>query len=539
MAIAGELFRVTGMCLCFMFIGKLGILGNTFFWNDSLSESQKFTLGTIAEYMIGAGILGLIKIMYEAIKNEFESLANARHALLVSASHETNWTLAGRQTSTDAVAQSGIGLRSMFLASDSSSSARWAKLVLSTDGLVDDEDLIHWCNNISRHEDARHIKYFAALLRRDTALAIEITGMRPLVVFRLQEALDADDESPWLSTALSLQNLSAKLDHNHIFMSARALKSIFNEIDEDSSGQITEQEFMSWMNDYRPKSGAQKRKHVLHTLIHSSGFWCLLAPVVGLFFIVGPGHLWPAAGVHGVSTATSTQVAFALFFVGAAENMRQAWRAQAYEFDEYEQAELELKSSIECITDALEATSAAARLAAAVAMAGAESVSSLRGDPPPEEVVMLEVHQAHPQLRASLDYRRQEDPIPQASAVHSMGSALIGSGAQSLGSGAKFLRTGVQFLGSTAASGVHVIGSKAASGAHVIGSKAASGAKALGLVDDVSGAAASDTPNRAVPNDADASAAAAEATVDDFMAEMSTDVPSASRKPTADEDGTL
>jgi hypothetical protein len=351
-----------------MLLGKLAVLGNSFFWVNSLSEQNKFAIGTVAEYLIALGIIGLIKLMHESIENEFEAMQNARHTMLVEASHESDWGTKGQQQLDEGVAATGVGLRSMFLASNSSSTALWVKRILQSDGVVEDEDLSSWCNTLSRHQDACHIKYFAALLRKDTAMAAEISGIRPLVIFRLLEALESPTENPWQATSLSLKALSKKLEHNHIFMSLRALESVFSEIDSDSSGKITELEFMSWMKGYRPKNALQKRRHVLRTMFTSSGFWCLVAPVAGLFFVVGPGHLWPKEGLGGLSTATSAEVAYALFLVGAAENMRQAWHAQAYEYDEYEQAELELKSSIECITDALEASAVATKLAAGIAI---------------------------------------------------------------------------------------------------------------------------------------------------------------------------
>jgi hypothetical protein len=138
------------------------------------------------------------------------------------------------------------------------------------------------------------------------------------------------------------------------------MELLFKEIDGDETGSITKSEFTTWMDNYRPVTAAARRALVLHEMSTSIGFYALVCPFVGL--VVVTIALWNPT--PSLTLVVGREVFRTLAFVGALENMRQAWRAEALKCDAYEQAKLELKASVETAADDLERDRAAAEAAA-------------------------------------------------------------------------------------------------------------------------------------------------------------------------------
>ena len=150
---------------------------------------------------------------------------------------------------------------------------------------------------------------------------------------------------------------------------------------------------------------------VLHKMLAHTSFWALVAPMLGVVLLQGPGSYWPgsttttttaaftsgnitavAADVDAAASVTivaeysnfpksiSDQLAVILITVGAIENMRQAWHAQAFSFDSLEQARLDLKSAIESKMDNFEMAARAMKTAATVALAASAQAKRIVGD---------------------------------------------------------------------------------------------------------------------------------------------------------------
>ena len=255
----------------------------------------------------------------------------------------------------------GLGARGMFFANLSDSSADWVEQIVGSDNALPGDMLTEWCRKLDSHPWANHIKYFAAALRRDTAMVTEITGMPLGVVYRLQEALSNEHENPWRTRSLDLVTWQSLLANNHVFIASKPIERIFEEIDLKSNGSITHADFVAWMSKYRPVSIHQKRALVLHQMLTSWGFWWLVCPLVGfVLYLISIPQSGPYSEIVGV------QILRTCYIVGSIENMRQAWRAKAVSCDAFEQAKLELKAGVETACDRLERERIKAKKKAAI-----------------------------------------------------------------------------------------------------------------------------------------------------------------------------
>jgi Ca2+-binding EF-hand superfamily protein len=377
LAITGTLFRPTGLCMTGMLFAKIAIFGNGFLWKDQFSADDKHTITVAALHLIGLGVIGFILMLRDSIGAELELRQNTRQTLINAATHESNWEEEGQQELTEDAARSGVSIRELFRLLRTNDSSAWVQRVLSTDGCLAKHDIKVWCETISNSPHLNHIKYFSALLRRDVPLACEMTGMPAVVVYRLCEALETDAENPWQMTSLTLKQLSKLLEHNNIMIATHLLEDVFNEIDVTNAGRITHDQFSSWIASYRPLGEFEKQQQVRHTLLMSMGFWKLVCPLVGVILLLGPGYLWAEGGLHpSFPASSSAQLAFILIFVGAAENVRQAWRAEMMQFDQFEHDQLDFKASIESATDKLEMVAHMAANAAVIATAAAAAAAA-------------------------------------------------------------------------------------------------------------------------------------------------------------------
>jgi hypothetical protein len=246
-------------------------------------------------------------------------------------------------------AVASVGARGMFFANLRSSSADWVEQILGSDNALPGGKLAEWCRKLDSHPWANHIKYFAAVLRRDVAMVTEITGMPLGVVYRLQEALSNEHENPWRTRPLDLVTWQSLLTNNHVFIASKPIERIFEEIDQKSNGSITHADFETWLGKYRPVSIHQKRALVLHQMLASWGFWWLVCPLVGfVLYLISIPQSGPYSETVGV------QILRTLWASRAIQNMMQAWRAKAVSCDAFEQAKMELKACVETACDRLE-----------------------------------------------------------------------------------------------------------------------------------------------------------------------------------------
>jgi hypothetical protein len=368
MRIAAGIFSTTGTCLMLMMLGVIALFGNDFLW-AFIDEGTRTGIAIASVFGMACGSIGFMRLMYDATACEFEAHQNARHALIHSVQDEGDWATDGRQVLDEAAAHSGIGITSMFTAHLGVSASDWVKQVLGSDHLIAREQLLEWCTQIDQGPTLRHIKYFVAMLQRNVPMVAKLTGMPVGVIYRLQEALNTENESPWKSRPLDVQTLQALLSRNHIFIPTHPMELLFKEIDGDGTGKITKSEFTTWMDHYRPVTAAAQRALVLHEMFTSIGFYALVCPFVGL--VVVTIALWNPT--PALSVVVGREVFRTLAFIGALENMRQAWRAEALKCDAYEQAKLELKASVETAADDLERDRAAAEAAAKRAARAADT----------------------------------------------------------------------------------------------------------------------------------------------------------------------
>ena len=363
-AIAGAVFSITGVCLMLMLAGTVALFGNDFLWPPpTIQESTKIDVAIAACVCICFGILGFMRLMYDAIAIQFENIQNSRHALLVAVEEEEDWGEDGHQVLEGNAAASGVGISGMFAANFSTSSSDWVQQIIGRDHLVPQAQVGEWCRKIDDHPYATHIKYFAALLKRDVSLVAELSGMPICIIHRLQEALSNEHESPWRTRSLDFTTWHAVLARNNVLLPIHPMEVIFGEIDHDGSGTIMLPDFLNWMSKYRPVSQHQKRTLVLNKMFRSIGFWNLVCPLVGSIVVIIP--LWGGDDAP-FSVSVGVQVVRTLAFTGAVENLRQAWRGQAVMVDAYEQAKLELKASVETECDRLERQAIQARKQSAI-----------------------------------------------------------------------------------------------------------------------------------------------------------------------------
>jgi Ca2+-binding EF-hand superfamily protein len=349
LSIAASLFSGTGMCLMFMMMGAVALLGNDFLWSTSLDKDTKVRIALASCLGIGFGVLGFMSLMYDGFTSEFETFQNARHTLLVSVQEEASWGEDGHQMLDDAAARSGIGITGMFAANQGTSAALWVKQILGSDRVFTSKQIDEYVRKLDKHPTASHIKYFAALLRRNVPRVQELTDMPVEIINRLQEALESEDENPWRTASLDMQSMQALLNRNRVFIPNHAFERLFKEIDSECSGRVSKPEFDHWMDSYRPMTVHQRRRLVLRDMLTNIGFYNLVAPLVGLLVIVIPLN-----GSDAYSLNVGIQAGRSLIFFGAVENMHQAWRSQAFTCDAFEHAKLELKASAENAVDELE-----------------------------------------------------------------------------------------------------------------------------------------------------------------------------------------
>ena len=332
-SVAGAMFTRTGLCLAVMQVGLLILFGKDLLWRGLMSANDDATMVRFGLISLIAGIIGLIGLMFDATASEFDRLVASKQIVLLLADDDD---------------PTQIGLENMFLVRSEVDSAAWVKRTLGADNLIPEDKLDAWTRPLREHPTSCHIKYFAARLRHAPETVKKATGMPTGVLYRLRDALDHNSESPWQEAALSLQDFQRLLEDNHVFMSKADSSAIFNEIDCDGTGKIKKPEMARWVKNYRPLTGAQKRTRVLGILVRSVGFWNLCLALFGVLIIMIPIE---EPGAYALTTGI--QIGRTCLFVGAAENMRQAWRTQAFGFDQYEHGKLSLKASIESAVDQL------------------------------------------------------------------------------------------------------------------------------------------------------------------------------------------
>jgi Ca2+-binding EF-hand superfamily protein len=383
----GTLFGVAGFLEVLYLVGFILFTGNSYFWEDSTSAQTRFQVSTLGLVLFFAGQIGIIMIRYEMLEHEHEALQGARHVLISAVSRERPQGGKFRGSSL---------IESMFQPKSATSSSKWIRRVLEhdieQDCSITEEQLGRWCDRLDHHPQYRHVKYFSALLQyhtqhrhqvtqvdlsQHTETPGEVTGMPRAVVFRLRDAVVNARERPAQSQPVTLREFVQLLQKASIYMPLKNTEDVFNEIDRDRSGRITEAEFRDWLAAYRPLREKEKQRALVHALATTLGFYALCAPLIGCVLEFGPGNLWSSEGTDVLSLNTAGQLVTVLWAVGQIEVQRMACLSFALAFDKKESRQLELKAGVECATDIIALATNAAATGAATGMAAAARARQL------------------------------------------------------------------------------------------------------------------------------------------------------------------
>jgi hypothetical protein len=360
-AVVESFFNITGYCLLLFLVAAFILLGNALLWRNNLDATTKYDLMICATYFWFCGILGFIRIGIQSVSNDFEELEGARRSLAV--------VLADSQASSQ-----------LFKAEDWNSVSAWLERVLSKE--CDELELQEWIECIQASPYLDNLNYFIAILKHNQPMLSQMTGIPQVVLYRLLEALDWDNEKPWIMKEASIHDLKNMLITYNILISEHNVRRIYREIDTNNSNSVSVAEFDAFRNARR-KTASEKRWHVITTRLADPGFYLQLASLTGCIFRLGPGHYWPYAGTSVLSTVDSYQISVFLYWIGTFESVRQAVRTVIADVDMKEQAKLDFRRSVESASDALDRRAVAERLASLKAAAKKKAAASVLTAPAP------------------------------------------------------------------------------------------------------------------------------------------------------------